>query len=78
MRQRGVHKVTRRLLGIGKKGQATVEYLIVGIILFVVVVGLGVLGDRLTEGLFVQHAIESASHAASKNIQGAIGDVLLY
>jgi hypothetical protein len=65
-------------LRLGHEGQATVEYLIVGTVLLVVILVLGVLANRLQEGLFVQHAVQSASHAASSNALGAIGDVLLY
>jgi hypothetical protein len=66
------------LLAFAKKGQTTLEYIIVGAALLVVILSLGALANRLQEGLFVHHAIESASHAASKNVQGAIGDVLLF
>ncbi|MDR3037193.1 MAG: hypothetical protein LBU31_02120 [Coriobacteriales bacterium] len=60
------------------RGQGTVEYLIVGLAILVVIIALGVLANRLQEGLFVEHAIESASHAAGPNTMGVIGDVLLY
>jgi hypothetical protein len=68
----------RHILSLGTKGQATVEYLIVGLALLAVVVALGVLASRLQEGLFVEHAVESASHATGSNSLGVIGDVLLY
>ena len=60
------------------RGQGTVEYLIVGLAILVVVVALGALASRLQGGLFVEHAVESASHAAGPNTMGVIGDVLLY
>lgn len=78
MNQGRLHRLLRTPLCLGCKGQATVEYLIVGIILMAVILGLGSLSSRLQEGLFVQHAVESASHAVSTNTLGAIGDVLLY
>ena len=59
-------------------GQSTVEYLIVGIALMVVFIALGVLLGRIESGLFVKHAIDSASHAFGKNTMGSLGDVLLY
>ena len=77
----------KRLLGgqpgvfasrLDKKGQATVEYLIVGVALLAMILGIGALGKRVQEGLFVEYAIESASHAVSKKTMGTIGDVLLY
>ena len=61
-----------------KAGQATVEYLIVGLVLLAIVLALGVLANRLGDGLFVEHAAESASHSLGPNTMGAIGDVLLY
>ncbi|MCL2807713.1 MAG: hypothetical protein FWD27_06105 [Coriobacteriia bacterium] len=60
------------------EGQATVEYLVVGTVLIVVIVALAVLSGRLQEGLFVQHAADSASHAITTNTAGSMGDVLLY
>ena len=59
-------------------GQATVEYLIVGLALIVIIVALSVLSGRVQEGLFVQHAADSASHALTTNTAGSAGDVLLY
>ncbi|MDR2586659.1 MAG: hypothetical protein LBC23_00175 [Coriobacteriales bacterium] len=66
------------MLPLNTKGQATVEYLIVGLALLAVVLALGVLAGRVQEGLFVKHAVESASHATGSNSLGVIGDVLLY
>lgn len=59
-------------------GQATVEYLIVGVILVSIIVALGVFSGRLQEGLFVDHAADSASHAITTNTAGSAGDILLY
>ena len=61
-----------------KRGQASVEYLIVGVALMVIIAALAVLSGRLQEGLFVQHAADSASHAITTNTAGSAGDVLLY
>lgn len=65
-------------LASARAGQATVEYLIVGLVLLAMVLALGVLANRIGEGLFVEHATESASHSLGPNTMGAIGDVLLY
>ena len=65
-------------LKLGNRGQATVEYAIVAVALLAIVLGLGAVGSRLEEGLFVRHAVESASHAFGPNLMGTIGDVLLY
>ena len=61
-----------------ERGQATIEYLIVGVALIVIITGLGALSGRLQEGLFVQHAADSASHAITVNTAGSAGDILLY
>ena len=58
--------------------QATVEYLIVGLALLAVISGLSVFGGRIQEGLFSEHAADSASHAITTNTAGSIGDFLLY
>ena len=61
-----------------KSGQATIEYLIVGLALIIIIAALGVFSGRLQEGLLVQHAADSASHAITTNTAGSAGDVLLY
>jgi hypothetical protein len=70
------HKAVQLVLT--KSGQATVEYLIVGVALLAIVLALGVLANRLEDGLFVEHAAQSASHSLGANTMGIIGDVLLY
>ena len=60
------------------RGQATVEYLIVGLILIVIITSLSVFSGRVQEGLLTRHAADSASHAMTTNSAGTIGDVLLY
>ena len=59
-------------------GQATVEYLIVGLALLAIITGLSVFGGRIQEGLFSEHATDSASHAITTNSAGSLGDFLLY
>ena len=61
-----------------QRGQATVEYLIVGVALIIIITALGVLSGRLQAGLFVEHAADSASHALTVNAAGSAGDVLLF
>ncbi|MDR1712566.1 MAG: hypothetical protein LBR39_00175 [Coriobacteriales bacterium] len=61
-----------------KRGQGTVEYLIVGLVLLGIIVGLGALAGRLAEGLFVQHAADGAAYGNAQGAMGAMGDVLLY
>lgn len=69
----------RVLMGLGsdERGQSTVEYAVVMAASLAVVVTLGMLWDAVDGGMFVQHAVASASH----NVQGAIGgmaDVFCY
>ncbi|MCL1879660.1 MAG: hypothetical protein FWF71_03430 [Actinomycetia bacterium] len=52
--------------------------MIVGTVLLALILGLGALSNRLAEGLFVEHALRSASHALGPNTAGVIGDVILY
>ncbi len=68
----------QKVFNNARRGQATVEYLVVGVALLIIIVALGVFVDRLQEGLFVQHAADSASHALTTNTAGSAGDVLLY
>jgi hypothetical protein len=46
--------------------------------LIAIIVALGVFSGRVQEGLFVQHAADSASHAFTVYTAGSAGDVLLY
>ncbi|NLG10169.1 MAG: hypothetical protein GX562_01355 [Coriobacteriaceae bacterium] len=62
----------------GEEGQGTVEYLIVGLILMVVVSVLGLLSGKVGDALFARHAVDSASHALTTNTAGVVGDVLLF
>lgn len=67
----------RRALG-WEKGQATVEFAIVLAAFVVVAVGLSALWHALDQGVFVQHALQSASHHLEGAESGAWGDVLAY
>lgn len=74
-----LHSIRRLKLPLHLKGgQATVEYLIVGVILITIITAFSALSGRLQEGLFVQHAADSASHAITTNTAGFAGDVLLF
>lgn len=63
----------RVLMGLAsdERGQSTVEYAVVMAASLAVVVALGLLWNAVDDGLFVQHAVASASH----NVQGAFGGV---
>ena len=75
------HRESKQSAGrwhLGSAGQATLESVIVGTVLLALILGLGALSNRLAEGLFVEHALRSASHALGPNTAGVIGDVILY
>lgn len=54
-----------------ERGQSTVEYAVVMAAMLCVVAALGMLGNAVDAGLFVQHAVASASH----HLQGMLGGV---
>lgn len=60
-------------------GQGTVEYAVVAVVLVAIVVGLWALFSVLDGGMFLDHAVGSASHSISaRNSIGALGDIVLY
>ena len=59
-------------------GQATVEYLVVGTVLLVVMLVFGQLLDVVESGAFASHASGSASHVVTQDGAGVVGDVFLY
>ncbi len=52
-------------------GQSTVEYAAVFAALLCVLIGLGALMSELNDGVFIEHAISSASHCVEQTISGA-------
>ena len=60
-----------------ESGQSTVEYAIVFTALLAVVAGAGALMGVLGDGLFVQHAVTSASHSVASSVMG-ITDALCF
>ncbi|MDR2957226.1 MAG: hypothetical protein LBU61_03460 [Coriobacteriales bacterium] len=61
-----------------QKGQATIENALVWLVLAGVLLGFGMLQKKLGEGLLIEHALRSASHALGPNMAGTIGDVFMY
>lgn len=57
-------------LAADESGQSTVEYAIVFTALLAVVGAMGALMGALGDGLFVQHAVTSASHCVSASLGG--------
>lgn len=58
-------------------GQSTVEYAVVLVAVLCVVVALGALWRALETGLFVEHALASASHHV-RACAGWVADVFAY
>jgi hypothetical protein len=61
-----------------RSGQSTVEYALVSLVLLAIIIALAIIATRLSEGLFVEHAMASASHSFTENSSGFLGDVVLY
>ena len=61
-----------------ERGQSTVEFALVTAALLVVVVTSALLWRGLESGLFVEHALSSASHHVGLASPGSIADVFLY
>lgn len=62
----------------GQSGQATVEFVIVLAAFIAVGIAFGEIWGSLKEGLFVQHALQCASHHLSSAAPGAWIDVFAY
>jgi uncharacterized protein (UPF0333 family) len=55
---------------VDERGQSSVEYAIVLSALLCVLVGIGALMGVLDEGVFVHHAVTSASHCLQSSLTG--------
>lgn len=72
MRERG------RVLAHGEHGQGTVEFAVVTAAFLAVALACGALWRALGDGLFVEHALASASHHVQLAAPGNVADVFLY
>ena len=61
-----------------ERGQGTVEYAVVLAGVLCMVVALGVLAKAMGEGLFVEHALMSASHYLQLAALGSVADVFAF
>lgn len=61
-----------------ERGQGTVEFALVAAAFLAVVVACGALWQVLERGLFVDHAVTSASHHVQMAAPGSLADVFLY
>ena len=75
--QRIVGKARARALR-DERGQGTVEYALVMAAFLAALVALGALWRVLEGGLFVEHALASASHHVQLASPGNVADVFLY
>lgn len=68
----------RRCCDSRETGQATVEFAVVTAAFFSLVAVLGVLWRAFNQGLFIQHALSSASHHIESVALGSIADIFLF
>ena len=74
---RGKESCSKRKLR-DERGQASIEYALVLAAFLALLLALGILWRALESGLFVEHALASASHHISNVFMGVVGDVFLY
>ncbi len=58
-------------------GQSTVEYALVVSGFLVIFIAMGLLNHAISSGLFVEHALMSASHVVTNVSDGVLRDVFL-
>ena len=61
-----------------ERGQGTVEFALVTAAFVAVIVVCGALWRGLEAGMFVDHALASASHHVQMTMPGSVADVFLY
>lgn len=71
------HRRRHQQLVAGDAGQATVEYVLLLAVFLCVMVALGMLAQRLDAGMFVDHALSSASHHVQMSA-GWLADVFSF
>lgn len=63
---------------LDNRGQSTVEFALITAGFVGLIVGLGALWHVFDAGLFIEHALASASHHVHMVSVGVVGDVFLY
>lgn len=61
-----------------QRGQATVEYLIVGVVIMVIAMGLAAIYHLAFDGTLAAHISQSSSHVISSGLLEAVGDVSFF
>ena len=59
-------------------GQASVEYLLVGLVLIAIILAFSALCGKLADGTFSAHISESASHVLSNGALSTVGDIAYF
>lgn len=70
--------VTRPKITSDITGQSTIEFALITFGFLSLVIAVSVLWHAFADGLFVEHALSSASHHLSGISLGVVGDVFLY
>lgn len=71
------HRRRHKQLVGDESGQSTVEYAVVLVAVLCVILALGALWRALESGMFVEHALASASHHVQASV-GWVVDVFAY
>ena len=58
--------------------QGTVEYAIVLIAFLAIVIAFAYIWRAVSDGLFIEHAVQSASHHVQSGLAGVLADVFVY
>ena len=69
---------TMTQLGKGESAQGTAEYALILGVFMAVVIGLGALWDKMDAGVFIVHALSSASHHIGGAGLRGLYDMLLF
>ena len=78
LRLRLAGSLRRRVRLFGEGGQSTVEFAVITAAFLALALGIGALWNGFSGGMFVEHALSSASHHVGGATPQAAADMLLY
>ena len=78
LRLRLAGSLRRRVRPFGEGGQSTVEFAVITAAFLALALGIGALWHGFSGGMFVEHALSSASHHVGSATPQAAADMLLY
>lgn len=78
LRLRLAGSLRRRVRLSGEAGQSTVEFAVITAAFLALALGIGALWHGFSGGMFVEHALSSASHHVGGATPQAAADMLLY